>query len=93
MKEETRGYVETGIDILLDVEIVEATRWLTEEIPHTSLKDLAVGYVVGAAFFKGQSMALAMQGNITNEDKAQIVTIVKRRLPEILQKIERELHR
>lgn len=93
MDDETRGYVESGIDNLLNVEIIESTRWLADEIPHRNLKDLAVGYVVGALFLKGQAMVLIHQGNITDEDTSQIVAIIKRRFPEIVEKINRELGR
>jgi len=91
LNDETRGYVESGIDNLLNVEIIESTRWLAAEFPHKNLKDLAIGYVVGALLLKGQAMVLIHQGNITDEDISQILAIIKRRFPEIIEKIEREL--
>ena len=98
MDERTRGYMEAVMDELLeDEKIVEEVTWVQEEIPVSSLRDLSIGYAIGALKAFGWSVNLVRPRGKKRasgkEIEKTIITLIKRRLPEILRIIERELHR
>lgn len=88
-----RGYIESEIDRMVREEIVKDVKWVQEEIPISSLRDLALGYMIG--LLRGVvvlSGARATDKEYKELDKTAHA-IIKRRLPEIIEKIERELNR
>lgn len=90
-----RGYVESAIDDMIQkVEIVSGIEWVQGEIPISSLRDLALGYVIAMwETFIVSTILLRTEKKCSNEDMTIIRGIVRRRLPEIVEKIEKELHR
>jgi len=90
----TRGAIESALDKVFAEEIISYVQWVKREIPIKSLRDVALGYVIGTT--RGLAVAfivMAEQRPITDEDKTDIETIIRRRLPEITKKIEIELSR
>jgi len=89
-----RGIIESKLDFLLKGDIVEDVEWFQQEMPISSLGDLALGYVFGML----SAYSIGILGFLTNKsvskkDAEEIETMVKRRLPEIMEKINRELNR
>lgn len=93
MDEAIRGYIEKTMDEAFKENLVESTRWIEREIPISSLRDLTLGYVVGYAEAIAKAMiTIGAKNLLSEEDKDAIIGMLRRRFPEILQKIERELH-
>ena len=71
-----------------------SVEWIEQEMPISSLRDFILGYVISGfrALATGAVMALTGQA-VSDEDTDVIRTMLKRRLPEIVEKIERELRR
>lgn len=91
LNEQLRGLIEQTLDKYLNTELITAVEFLAKEYAVSSIKDLAIGFVSGAAKATAVTFALSEMKSFTDEEKAEINTIVKRRLPEFLKKIEREL--
>lgn len=106
LSKKTRGSIETLLDDALRGEdgIVADVEWIRQEIPLSSFRDFARGYAIG--MLKMLALLPASLPSFLAEirgftwsarDKegraidAIANTIVKRRLPEILEKVEREL--
>lgn len=49
MDDATRGFIESVIDDAVKAEIVQDVQWVRDEIPISSMRDLALGYFVGMA--------------------------------------------
>ena len=107
LRRKTRGLIESLLDEALreEAEILPAIEWVREEIPIPSVRDFALGYTVGALKTLGEAIH-ALPPTIDLKDfswrtrtekerkfDAIINTILRRRLPEILEKINRELGR
>ena len=88
-----RGYIESEIDRMVQEEIVGDVEWVQEETPISSLRDLALGYMIG--LLRGLiSMIGAAKTTEDYEEVERIAhSIVKRRLPDIIKRIEKELNR
>lgn len=96
MDEAVRGYIEKQIDNAMREEVFQYVEWVQNEIPISSLRDSMIGYLVGALQVLAESSALFVmrrRGRTTEEEDREIRLIIKRRLPEIVEKIERELNR
>lgn len=91
-----RGYIESFIDGFLEVvRISKRIEWVLEEIPISSVKDLMLGYTIGV--LQATNESITMQHPKFNSEKIldykkDIVGIIKRRIPEISDIIERELN-
>lgn len=94
MDDVTRGYIESVMDDILKEDVLKDIEWTEKEIPISSMKDLVIGYLCGIldAFAVLTASTRARKG-VTENDMNEIRGMVKRRLPEIVQKVERELHR
>ena len=96
MDEKTRGYIESRLDRFANLEMVTAIKWVQGELPISSLRDLAIGYFIGGA--EAIAYILATMGtrrtkdDVSDEDSDAIITMIKRRLPEIVEKVNRELN-
>lgn len=93
MDEKTRRLIESQIDECMKEPIRPEVEWALKELSVSSSKDYALGYLVGVIGSLAMSIAAA---HSKPEDKFEdaskmIQAIVKRRLPEIIEKIEREL--
>ena len=96
MDKRTRGMIESELDDLIkDVrETVSTVDWVRQEIPLSSFRDLVLGYVIGSL----ETFAIAIRKIVSKEggsaeDYMTIKTMLKRRLPELIGEIERELGR
>ena len=94
MDEETRGVIEKMMDESFRNEILPDIEWLRNELPVSSLRDLALGHVVGHTQAISSALVGTRQGGkFTPKDIEEIKAMIKRRLPEVMEKIERELGR
>jgi hypothetical protein len=94
LKEETRGTIETDLDDLLKTDLFSEIKWLEDEVPIQSLGDLGLGYIFGSFVLFAQSIiTMTERRKATLEDYDEIKKMLKRRLPEILTKINQELNR
>lgn len=97
MDEKTRGLIEKAIDMLLDREICKYVKWVEKEIPVSSVRDLMLGYAIGYLDTAATSVWVSCHGKkkvsaeVGNQVDKEIELIMKRRLPEILRKINRDL--
>lgn len=89
-----RGHIESTIDEMMQKEdFLVNVEWIRDEMPIESLKDLTLGYIVGGIVSTAVMMiSVGERRSIADEDKHEIRAIIKRRLPEISGKINRELH-
>ena len=93
MDETTRGIIESQIDTMLNNQIIPEIAWIQNEMPVSSLKDFAIGYVMGAIKAAAISFA-AMRAKPTDtlaEAENAIMKIIRRRLPEIVERVNKEL--
>lgn len=94
MLDSTRGAIENALDQIFAEEIVPYVQWVDGEVPIKSLRDVALGYVIGtAAGIAFGFIAIAEQRSITDDDRRDTETIIRRRLPEVLKRLETELNK
>lgn len=94
MDMKTRGAIETAWDTYLKAEIIPEINWVEKEIPISSLKELMLGYVLGQMEALAiEAIRLLTRKMSSKEDDYAVESMLKRRLPEIMEKIERELGR
>lgn len=94
MDENTRGFIEKTIDEVVAGITLEDVEWIEHEMPIKSLRDLAIGLTVGIIHATSVVIAsIKKRGGFEKEEKEEIRTIIKRRLPEIVKKIEKEVNR
>ena len=90
----TRGAIESALDKIFGEQIVSYVQWVKGEVPLKSMRDLALGYVIGTAMGLAVGfIVIAEQRPIVDADRTDIETIIRRRLPEIIKKVEIELNR
>ena len=106
-KKETRGSIESLLDHALkeEEEILPEVEWVRQEIPLSSFRDFTVGYILGTlkvlaeippslpSIVKLRSFSWTAHKERDQKIDALINKILRRRLPEIVEKIERELGR
>jgi len=95
LDQETRGFLESLLDEVLisEEESVEDTKKIFGEIIVSSVRDLNVGYLagVGAATC---ILVMRMRGErVERKDEDVVHAMIKRRVPEIIAKVENELNR
>ena len=91
MDEKVRGIIEREFDNLLKSNILDSIKWFTQEVPHSSVRDIALGYAMGSMESYGRTLhELIMREPIETDE---LESIIRRRLTEIREKINRELHR
>lgn len=100
MKESTRGYIEKSIDEMIGdekfmKELMNDVTFFKEDVPITSLKDLALGYTFGIFLSFSASILQIREGNQgkVKADETEVLAMIRRRLPEILEAIECELNK
>ena len=94
MLDSTRGAIESALDKIFGEEIVSYVQWVKGEVPLKSMRDLALGYVIGTAMGLAVGfIVIAEQRPIVDADRTDIETIIRRRLPEIIKKVEIELNK
>ena len=95
MDEVTRGYIEKIIDGILERPWLQDVSWIREEIPLKSFDELLLGYVLGSCDTVMSFLAGIKSPNLalSTEEKTEIKRILRRRLPEIRERITTELSR
>jgi hypothetical protein len=75
-------------------ELVELVGWVLEAFPLSDLRDVAVGFVIGVTmdqFWNFQTAREAIKGRKPDsEDYNFLMEVFKERLPDIIEKIEKE---
>ena len=100
MDAETRGFIESLIDSILENEIVKNVKWVQEDVPISSLEEMALGYAIGylralaiyTLILRIQPLSRLTKNREERLDH-EVWEIIKRRLPEISEKINKELNR
>jgi len=89
-----RGYIEETIDEIIEKEAIFTNiEWIRQEIPVASFRDLALGYIIGGIVSTAVLMiSIGERRPISDEEKHEIRAMVKGRLSEILERINKELH-
>lgn len=101
MDKKTRGFVEKSLDAVLKTNITDGMRWIVDESPIKSPEELALGYVLGSLTrllhdtVRTKRILLKRKKalNLTENDVTEIRDMLRRRLPDIREKIARELYR
>jgi hypothetical protein len=98
MDKKVRGFLEQAFDEFLGAEdIVSEIRWVQDEIPVSSLAEVALGFVIGALIGISEIVNVVKKAKRTKKeedaDSREIKLMIKRRPPEILQEINKELGR
>lgn len=94
MDERARGFIEKMIDDMVEKgDLVGVLGWIEEETPISSFRDLALGYMIGGVMAIAPALVFLWGERFTDEDKLEMREIIRRRLPEFIQRIERELGR
>ena len=86
------------MDKMIKEEIVGDVGWVPEEIPISSLAELALGYTIGmlraGAWAVVQLASPRGLSEAREEQEEKVIrAMIKRRLPEIMKKINKELNR
>ena len=89
-----RGYIEETIDEIIEKEAIFTNiEWIRQEIPVASFRDLALGYIIGGIVSTAVLMiSIGERRPISDEEKHEIRAMLKGRLSEILERINKELH-
>lgn len=131
MDKETRGIIEESLDVAIrKLDINDITGWILEEYPIRSIKDLALGYVLGSLSryvhtvidhqkwfkkfkerdrewkkeyeskhgkkwedIKTKGDVKPIRAYLTKKDTIEIRDMLKRRIPDIAEFIDKELNR
>jgi|GEM_PF-6076693 len=94
MDEKTRGVIEKSIDYVLKHNMVPDVEFARNVIPLKSFEDVVFGYALGVLkqqIYSMLMMSTGLRGALQVEDKKDVDTILIRRIPEIREKIMREL--
>jgi hypothetical protein len=93
LDKQTKDLIKSQIDESMKEPILQEIEWASKELFISSLRDFALGYVIGTTGALGMSIAAARS---KPEDKFEdankvIREIVDKKLPELVEKINREL--
>ena len=94
MNERMRGAIENSIDYVLQHNFVPDVEFARNVIPLKSFEDVVFGYALGVLKQQMYSMLMlstGARGALPVEDKREVDRILIRRIPEIMEKIMREL--
>lgn len=81
------------MDELLEQEIISDVEWISQEIPNSSLKELAVGYMVGMLRSAGITVGATSTVGTYDEYDKMVWSMVKRKLPQIIKRVSEGLSR
>jgi len=97
----TRGNIEKTLDkTIANTPIIETVGWILEGYLMKSVEEIALGYMLGA-LKNYVHLALSLEKitkgrrhkDVTEEDEIEIKDMLTRRIPDIMDKINRELNR
>ena len=98
MDDVAREFVERNIDRILQQEVIQLYEWIGRETTISSLRDMGIGFVVGVMQSLAEVSCLVgrkkefTEREETEEDK-EIRAMIRRRLSEIVEKIDGELEK
>lgn len=82
------------MDDTIQGELSRDITWVHQEMPVSSIRDLILGHVIGMLYSQARiTVTLQTRSKVTDEDDETIKIMLKRRLPEIIQKINKSLGR
>lgn len=93
MEKEERKKVENFFDNYLKGDIIPRITWISRAAPLSDMRDIALGYIVGEALAKIHATGLLVGPYPTDEVMSEVIGMLKRRLPELVEKIEIELNK
>lgn len=95
-KEETINFVEKFLNNMLKQDIVSRVAWVTRAEPLVDLRDVAIGYVIGVTLERFERYGLINEildgSKMDSEDYRNLMAIFKKKLPKIIEKVEKEFH-
>lgn len=93
-KDDARKFVEGQIDKFIKGDILSHIQWVAYAYPLSDLRDVALGYVVGLIFGKYEGHCLLTEisegSRLQIRDTDVVMRVFKEKLPEIIDKIEKE---
>jgi hypothetical protein len=95
LDKKTRGYIELAInDVVLKGDLVGVLKWVQRETSVSSFRDLTLGYMIGGAMSIAYTyIVLSEKRAITEKDKIEVRELIRERLPDFLERVEREMSR
>ncbi|UCC28165.1 MAG: hypothetical protein JSW29_01580 [Candidatus Bathyarchaeota archaeon] len=94
MKEKTRCAIEEMLDSIIKSDKVDRIKWINREFPVRSMRDLVLGHLIGELTTRTLFLLnLSEKRDFTDQDEKDTSSMIKRRLPELVEKIEKELNR
>ena len=92
MKEEIKVKIENLLNDCTKQNLVRDLRWILHAIPLCDIRDVAIGYIVGIIMDKVPLLyVLEENDSPTEKEMIEIIEIIQQRLPNILDKIEKDL--
>jgi len=94
-KVKVREFADGFLDSLLKGDVLNQIRWVTNAYPLSDLRDVAVGYIIGATTMKlydyGGIKAIIDDAEFTSKDFDIVMQqVFREKLPEIIDKIEKD---
>lgn len=93
-REDVKGFVEKLFDNMLKGDIVTRLGWVTQVVPLSDLRDVAIGYVIGVTLERLKNYGLISEildgSKLISEDYDNTMAVFKEKLPQIIEKIEKE---
>jgi len=92
LDKKTKRYIDLTInDLILKGDLVGVLEWIQRETSISSFGDLALGYMIGGATSIAHSyIVLSEKRAITDKDKIEVGKLLRKRLPDFLERVERE---
>jgi len=93
-REDVKTFVEKFLDSVLKGDIVSRVGWVMQIVPLSDLRDVAIGYVIGVTFERLEKYGLISEildgSKLISEDYSNTMAVFKEKLPQIIEKIEKE---
>jgi len=93
-KVEVRKFVETFLDAVLKEDILSQISWVTFAYPLSDVRDVALGFIIGLTLGKYEGHCyldeLLDGSELTVKDIDVVMEVFHEKLPEIIDKIEKE---
>ena len=94
LDKQTKILIESQIDGSFNEPILPEIEWASKQVSLSSMRDFALGYLISMTGALGMSIAAARSkpDDDFEETNKIIQDIVKKRIPKIIEKIDRELN-
>ena len=100
MDKRTRGFMEKELDEAMKINLTDTIRWIFDVLPISSPEEFVLGYYLGYltrwAYDAIRIRKINMRRKVTDvtvKDAIEIRDMLRRRLQDIMEKINRELGR